>query len=62
MNRSIQNPTQNSAYPLMLFAIYAVVWLALAIAPVDRHDWLLENTLVFIALPILIARHRKQPF
>lgn len=62
MNRSIRPTQHGSAYPLILFALYALVWLALAIAPVDRHDWLLENMLVFIALPILILRHRRQPF
>lgn len=55
--------TQTSAiYPLILLAIYAVAWIALAIAPLDRHDWLLENALVLIALPLIIWRHRKQPF
>lgn len=36
--------------------------MALAISPLDRHDWLLENALVLIALPLVILRHRKQPF
>lgn len=39
---------------------YAVVWIAAAIKPVHREDWLLENLLVFLALPALVAlfRHR----
>lgn len=53
---------KSSAYPLILFAIYSIVWIALAIAPLDRHDWLLENALVFIAVPLTLIHHRKQPF
>lgn len=49
-------------YPLALFVFYAIVWLALAVAPLDRHDWMLENVLVVIALPLVIAHHRKRPF
>ncbi|MDP3858799.1 MAG: DUF2238 domain-containing protein [Stagnimonas sp.] len=33
-------------YLLVLVAIYALLWTALAIAPVDRKDWALENALV----------------
>lgn len=58
---SVQS-ARSSRYPLILFAIYAIVWIALAIAPLDRHDWLLENALVLIALPLTIMHHRKQPF
>lgn len=43
-------------------AIYTIAWIALAIAPLDRHDWMLENVLVLIALPLIIFRHRKRPF
>ena len=35
-------------YLFILTALFAVVWLALAIEPYDRHDWLLENGLVFV--------------
>ena len=33
-------------YLLWLAAIYAAIWIALAIGPLDLHDWLLENALV----------------
>lgn len=38
-------------YLLVLAALFAVVWTALAIAPLYRHDWLLENflALLFVA-------------
>jgi len=36
-----------------VIAVYAVVWIYLAIDPHDRSDWLLENLLVFAALGVL---------
>ncbi|MGE0623697.1 MAG: DUF2238 domain-containing protein [Pseudomonadales bacterium] len=41
-------------YNLTLFGIFLVVWLALAITPVDRETWLLENVLVFLSVPVLV--------
>lgn len=49
-------------YPQWLLALYGVVWLALAIAPVYRQDWLLENAIVFIAIPILVWTSRSLRF
>jgi len=49
-------------YPLTLLALFGLLWLALAIAPVYRQDWLLENMLVFIALPILVMTARRLRF
>jgi putative membrane protein len=46
---------------LALAAWYAVVWVITAIAPLDRHDWLLENLLVVAALVILIGTYRIFP-
>lgn len=41
-------------YHGVLLLIFAVVWLWAAIAPLDRHDWLLENYLVFIFVPVIL--------
>ena len=41
-------------YPLTLLALFGLLWIALAIAPVFRQDWLLENMLVFISVPWLV--------
>jgi putative membrane protein len=41
-------------YPLVLLAVYAVIWGALAIDPVFRQDWLLENAIVLVAIPLFI--------
>ncbi len=45
-----------------LFFIYLAFWLALAIAPSYREDWLLENLLVFIGVPLLIYLDRRFTF
>jgi putative membrane protein len=42
-------------YPAGLLVAYAVIWLALAIDPVFRKDWLLENAIVLVAVPLLVA-------
>jgi putative membrane protein len=53
---------QSWRYPLGLLAPYAVIWLALAIDPVFRKDWLLENAIVFVAVPLLVATARRLRF
>lgn len=49
-------------YPLALLAVYGIVWLALAIDPVFRKDWLLENAIVFVAVPLIVATARRLRF
>lgn len=41
-------------YPLMLLGAFVLWWLLLAIRPSYRQDWLLENLLVFVAVPLLV--------
>lgn len=48
----------SARYPLTLLVIFSLWWLALAIAPWYRQDWLLENVLVFIAAPWLVLNYR----
>ena len=48
-------------YPRALLAALAVVFGALAVAPWYRQDWLLENLLVFVAVPLLVLNHRRLP-
>jgi putative membrane protein len=45
----------------VLVAWYAVVWIATAVSPLDRHDWFLENLLVFAMLALLIGTYRAFP-
>jgi len=47
---------------LPLFIFYIVIWILLALNPWYRDDWLLENLLVFIALPILLWSDHKIHF
>ena len=49
-------------FPLTLLGAFAVFWLALALAPVHRSDWLLENVLTLITVPVLIATYKKLRF
>jgi putative membrane protein len=49
-------------YPLSLLTVYLATWLALAIHPVFRKDWLLENFIVFIAVPLLVLTARRLRF
>jgi putative membrane protein len=45
--------------PATLLALFVAIWLALAVSPISREDWLLENLLVLISIPALVAtRHR----
>jgi putative membrane protein len=38
---------------------YVIFWIALAIHPVDRKDWLLENLLVFITAAVFVFTYRR---
>jgi putative membrane protein len=41
---------------------YFIFWIALAIRPFDRGDWVLENLLVFTTAIVLAATYRKFQF
>jgi putative membrane protein len=41
---------------------YAAAWIAAAISPLDRGDWLLENLLVFAFVPALALTYRRFAF
>lgn len=45
-------------YQKVLFFCFAAVWIWAAINPLFRHDWLLENYLVFIFAPIILFTGR----
>jgi len=46
---------------LVLGALFLLVWAALAIAPLDRKDWALENVLVIFIVPVLVLSRKKFP-
>ena len=54
--------TRADRYPLALLLIFGAVFVALGLAPWYRQDWLLENLLVFIALPLLVRHYRSLRF
>jgi putative membrane protein len=45
----------------LLAGLLAVLWIALAIEPLHRDDWLLENALLVLAVGLLAATYRKFP-
>jgi putative membrane protein len=44
-----------------LLAWYLVFWVLMAISPVDRSDWLLENLVALMFFGVLIATYRSFP-
>lgn len=52
----------SARYPLTLLGLFLLWWTALAIAPRYRLDWLLENLLVLVAVPVLVLTYRKLRF
>jgi putative membrane protein len=48
--------------PIALFALYVVVAALLAIRPVDRGDWALENALAVGLVVVLCITRRVFPF
>lgn len=54
--------TRADRYPLALLGLFAALWAWLAVAPWYRQDWLLENMLVFMAVPMLVLTSRSLRF
>ena len=48
-------------YNLVLLIVYAIFWTLLAVAPVQRDAWLLENMLVFVSVPLLVWGYWRLP-
>jgi putative membrane protein len=48
--------------PATLLALFVAIWLAFAISPISRQDWLLENLLLLIAIPALVATRQRMRF
>src|SRR5690349_17526806 len=49
------------AYLMTLAAAFAALWVALAIAPLHRSDWLLENVLLLLGVAGIVATSRVFP-
>ena len=48
-------------YLLALSGLFVVEWSVLAVQPVDRETWLLENGLVLLGVGLLAATYRRLP-
>ena len=46
----------------IVYALYLVVWVIMAINPKYPADWLIENVLIFIFFPFVIWMDRKHQF
>lgn len=53
---------QQPYVPLALLVAFTVFWLILAIKPWFRQDWLLENLVVLVLLPLLVATVNRLRF
>jgi putative membrane protein len=60
--RGMSTTTLSVRGQVVLLALFLLIWTVLAIAPLSRSDWLLENLLVFAAIPALIATRCRMPF
>ncbi len=49
-------------YVSILATLFLAEWVILAIEPLYRSDWLLENVLVFLVVPILALTYTRFPF
>jgi putative membrane protein len=51
-------PVSQNRFLQILAACYVVLWILLAIDPLDRQDWFLENILVFVTVAVIVATYR----
>lgn len=46
----------------LIYSVYVIIWIVLAIDPKYPEDWLLENVLVFILFPAILWLDKKYSF
>jgi putative membrane protein len=66
VSTALTAPQQRKSGPprlhVLLLASYLIVWCILAVSPVDRKDWLLENLLAMTTVAVLILTYRRFAF
>jgi putative membrane protein len=60
--RGAREPSGRGWVPLACLVAFTTVWIALAVAPRYRDDWLLENLPTFVCVPLAVATHRRFRF
>jgi hypothetical protein len=55
-------PLSANRFLQTMLVLYVAFWIALAIHPVDRGDWFLENLLVFTTVAVLGLTYRRFQF
>lgn len=61
MNQPLARKIDNH-FLLIALGCYLLFWIAFAIRPLDRGDWLLENLLVFVTAAVLGSTYRRFQF
>ena len=56
-----QRLTAHDRFALALLSVFLLVWTVSGINPSFRSDWILENVIVFLAVPALMLTHRRMP-
>ena len=59
--RPVSSLSAYDRFALSLLIVFLMVFIALGIDPWFRSDWLLENLIVFFAVPALMLLHRHMP-
>ncbi|UXI66467.1 DUF2238 domain-containing protein [Tahibacter amnicola] len=59
---AVRPAASGARYPLWLLGAFLAYWIILAIKPWYRSDWILENVLVAISVPLLVATYRRHRF
>jgi len=54
--------TASDRYPATLLVLFSIWFVVLGVAPHYRQDWLLENLLVLLIVPLLIGTYRRLRF
>lgn len=57
-----RTPLRSNYWLMSFIAVFIAIWISTFVGTTDLANWMLENTLVFIALGFLIVTYRKYQF